>query len=340
MTFPVLAKATRDVLQGDGVRSVQFVWHGGEVTMRSVDFYRKALWLQEQFRRNGQRVANSVQTNGTNLTDEWVEFLAQFGFSVGVSLDGPPEIHDKRRVDRNGRSTSSAVHAGMARLAASGVPFGVLLVVTDEVVSLGAPRLLDYLLSLEIASVALLNVIPAGITGGPTGDHIQWNCYVEFLRELFGLWWPQHAQDLDIRELGTLVSLIDGRNVGRQQCIFAGDCMGQFLTIEPDGDVSACDKFVGQEEFSFGNLLRERLATLLSQSRQLAAVRVEESAANHLLSVCEWFQVCNGGCPHDRRLNEWLGAPGPAVCCGLAPLLEDIRERVRMFGVRPLSIRE
>lgn len=114
MSFEVLARAIRDGLRAPNVRNVNFVWHGGEVTLLPLSFYRKAVWLQEQFRRRGQIVTNTVQTNGTRLSREWLTFLRLYEFKIGVSLDGPPELHDRRRLDIAGRPTSERVRKSLA----------------------------------------------------------------------------------------------------------------------------------------------------------------------------------------------------------------------------------
>src|ERR1700730_3119102 len=160
MRFEVLAKTTRDILRRPEVKRVNFVWHGGEVTVLPIEFFKKALWLQRVFRREDQAVSNSIQTNATRLNDEWTALFAAGNFQVGVSIDGPPEIHDLRRMTKTGQPTWEKVRAGIARLREASLPWGVLVVVDRHVVELGAKRLLECLLELRVADTALLNVIP------------------------------------------------------------------------------------------------------------------------------------------------------------------------------------
>ncbi|HEX2222892.1 MAG TPA: radical SAM protein, partial [Thermoanaerobaculia bacterium] len=205
MTFEVLARSIHGALSAPGVTSVEFVWHGGETTLRPVSFYRKALWLQQRFRRPGQKVANTVQTNGTNLTAEWLDFLKRYRFSVGVSLDGPPEVHDRRRLDTRGRPTSHRVQQGLRRLQEHGIRHGVLMVVDDDVIALGARRLLDYFLELGVRHVSLLNVVPEGEPErAMPGDYVALARFVTFLRELFHAWWPEAADRIVFREISDL----------------------------------------------------------------------------------------------------------------------------------------
>jgi uncharacterized protein len=322
MTFEVLARAIHGALTAP-VRAVEFVWHGGETTLLPLSFFRKALWLQQRFRQPGQRISNALQTNGTNLTPEWLDFCRRYGFSLGISLDGPPAIHDRRRVDAAGRPTSGKVLAALRDIQASGLEHGVLMVIDEDVIDLGAAALLDYLLEIEVRSVGLLNVIPENRPAGSplAGSYVAWSRFVDFLRDLFRLWWPACADRIFFRELADLVGKIQGRKA--RSCVFDGNCMGGFLTVEPMGEVSACDKYIDAEGYRFGSLAENSLADLLA-SPALAQASAETAGGIDLARECPWFQVCQGGCPHDRYLRRHLGVRHDESCCGLAPLLADM----------------
>ncbi len=328
MRFEVLARATRDALEIPSARAVEFVWHGGETTLLPFAFYRKAFWLQQFFRRPDQKITNSLQTNGTLFDEEWLDFCQDFGVSVGVSLDGPPEVHDQRRRDTAGRPTSERTRRALDSIRASGLENGVLMVVDDEVLQFGARRLLDYFLEIGVENVGLLNVIPENTSPGEEsrGSYVYWSGFVGFLRELFGLWWPDHAHRIQFREISDLFDKVQGRR--GETCFFAGDCMGSFLTIEPNGEISACDKYVGDPAYRFGSLLENRLATLLDLPR-LAEIRDETAAAVDQTRSCPWFRVCQGACPHDRYLRVQRGVAHDESCCGLRPLLEDMAEALQ-----------
>jgi len=327
MAFEVLTRAIRDVLRSPGVQNVDFVWHGGETTLLPITYYRKAIWLQEQFRRPEQKVTNSLQTNGTNLTDEWLEFCRLYNVEIGVSLDGPPEVNDRRRVDAAGAPTSERVKEGIGKLQAHGLDYGVLMVIDDEVVALGAERVLNYFLEIGVERIGLLNVIPENTPAGESlkGEYISWSRYVGFLQDLFRMWWPAYKDRIWIRELSDLIGKVQGKRAAT--CIFDGDCMGGFLTIEPSGDVSACDKYLGDEAYRFGNILRMDLADL-SKSHQLHGARISTGAAVDALRDCPWFEVCQGACPHDRYVANRRGVSFEQGCCGLAPLISEIAEKL------------
>jgi serine-type anaerobic sulfatase-maturating enzyme len=323
MGFEVLAKTTRDILRQPNVNRVNFVWHGGEVTLLPIEFFRKALWLQRKFRNERQEITNSIQTNATCLCDDWVRFFVSANFEVGVSIDGPPEIHDLRRRTAGGRPTWNQVQAGISRLLEAGIKCGVLVVVDRQIVELGAARLLNCLVDLGVPSAAILNVIPDN-AGQHTSDanYLPWPEYVRFLTEMFREWWPRHRDRIEIRELAALVNNLSGKSPAL--CVFAGDCMGQFLTIEPNGDVRACDKYVGDHEFEFGNVLKSDLNSIMADSRNLDRARMLTRSEVSRMSDCRYSPYCHGGCPHDRRLNYLNLKMWDGRCCGLADLLDEI----------------
>jgi uncharacterized protein len=324
MSFEVLARATHGALRDPSVASVDFVWHGGEATVLPVGFYRKALWLQERFRRPEQTVLNTVQTNGTRLNDEWLDFLREREIGVGVSLDGPPEIHDTRRVDAAGRPTSERVRDGLRRLQAAGITrWGVLMVVDEDVCAVGPRRILEYLTEIGVERVALLNVLPENTPAETPlkGDYLRFPRYVDFLRGLFDLWWNEYRDRIVVRELADLAGQIGGADA--QICVFAGDCFGVYLTVEPTGEVSACDKYIDDGEYRFGHVLETGLAGV-QLSERLATVRRENADAVERMRGCHWFGVCHGGCPHDRYTGERRLPGYDGRCCGLAPLLAEI----------------
>jgi len=327
MSFEVLARTTHGALSGPGVQTVQFVWHGGETTLLPTSFYRKALWLQQRFARPGQVIRNAIQTNGTHLTSRWLDFLKDFHFEVGVSLDGPPEVHDLRRVDVAGQATSASVCEGIGKLRVHGIDHGVLMVVDDAVADLGAQRVLDYFLENNIDAVALLNVLPENTALGTpvAGSYIEWPRFVDFMRDLFRLWWPHYVDRIQFREISDLLGKVQGK--AGKICVFDGNCMGGYLTIEPTGEVGSCDKYRGDPIYRFGNVLERPLADLPRAPHFLEANSYTE-AGIELTKHCPWYAVCQGGCPHDRYVRLQHSVSHDESCCGLAPLLAEMAEAV------------
>lgn len=333
MTFEVLAHATHGVLSAPGLREASFLWHGGETTLMPVSFYRKAFWLQERFRKPGQGVRNAIQTNGTHLTEEWLDFIERFDLNVGVSLDGPPEVHDSRRVDIQGRGTSHRVREGLEKLLERGVDHRILMVVDDDVIELGARRMLDYLLSLDVQGVSLLNVVPDGkpSEASPDDPCLDYDKYVQYLRDLFDIWYPDHVDDLSVRELNDFLVQLQGGESGF--CVYGPNCVGRFFTIEPQGGVSHCDKYQNDPDFRFGNILETPLPEIPRSPKLLRAHGYTEAGLDLCHSSCSWSDYCGGGCPHDRYVRVVRRRQArDERCCGLAPLLSDMAEALGLQG--------
>lgn len=324
MPFPVLAALTRDVVTNPTVANVDFVWHGGEVTLLSPEYLRKAIWLQEYYRRPEIEIANSIQTNATKLNDRWIQLLRELRISVGVSIDGPPEVHDLRRVHADGAGSWKDVKRGIDLLRENEIPFGALAVVDECVIRLGAEAYLGYLVDLGVQQVALLNALP------PNTEACQGNAaylphqrFTEFLRDLFRAWWNGFRQSIEIRELQALVDAVTRGATGL--CIFSRqNCMGQYLTVEPEGGVSACDKYVGIPEYEFGDIRGLELSRMLLQSKRLEQAKADVAAKKKRLEGCPHYRVCFGGCPHDIRLSERYQQSWTSECCGMSALIEDI----------------
>jgi len=327
MGFEVLARTIHGVQRDPGVRASTFVWHGGEPTLRGTDFYRRALWLQLRWRRDDQTVRNQLQTNATRLDPGFVEMCRRLHISVSVSLDGPPEIHDRQRLDAAGRPTSAQVRDGIEMLRRAGLVPGILMVVDRDTVELGAERMLDHLLELEVPSVGLLNAVPGMGPGGVSLDDpwLPWGTWQGFLRDLFRLWWPEHAGRLRIRELTELVRAVQGETA--RKCYYSSDCFSYVFTVEPDGDVTPCDKYVGDPDGRYGSVMEQPVGEVMT-SPAVQARRAADEAEVDRLRGCRWFELCSGSCPFDRMVNRTRGADVPSGCCGLGPLLDEIAATV------------
>jgi uncharacterized protein len=326
MAFPVMVRAIRDILSMSGLRRVEFVWHGGEVTLLRPRFFKKLIWLQQQFRQPGQVVRNSMQTTATHLTDEWIDFLSALDMGVGVSLDGPPEVHDKRRLNQAGAPTSQAVIAGLERLRKGGIPHGALIVVDQELRDVGAARLLEYLDEIQLRDINFLNVIPDNVDEGDgkaRGTYLSYPEYVAYLVEVFELWWLKYRHTLRVKDFEDLMPSV--RSDARPSaCYWEGNCMGRYVTLEANGDLAPCDKYVGDPGSVIGNIIKSPVSRLLATSKYLETARQETREGTQKMESCGWFGVCQGGCPHDLRLNRRYVPSFDGTCCGLSPLLESM----------------
>lgn len=327
MPFAVLIRTIRDALCAPEIRHIDFVWHGGEATLLGIKFLRKALWLQQRFAPDTVTFTNSIQTNAVNISDEMLLFLKAYKISVGVSIDGPPIINDKRRVDKDGNGTSERILKTLQRLKSMKIPYGLLAVIDKDIASLPPECLLDYFLETGASGIDILNALPENTDDSCNviGTYIPYQDYVDYMCRLYKVWINNYHNKIDIRTFTSLTDLLSNKKNGL--CIFAGNCQGKYLTIESSGDISACDKYVGDDKYNYGNLFSGNLNQELEKSENLRKSRQELISYKSVSKSCPWYSICNGGCPHDRKISKKYIAK-TSDCCGLGPLLELISERI------------
>jgi len=336
MRFDVLVRTLREFLTMRGATTVDVVWHGGEVTMLKPKLLKKALWLQESFRQEGQTILNAVQTNATRLTDEWMDLLAEYDFQVGISLDGPPEVHDQRRRDKKGLPTSRLVEQSIAKLNRAGIRFGVLVVVDRAVLQIGAERVLDYLAGIGVESVHFLPLdgtdpkiyIDGGRHFEVDDSFVPYSQYVSFLERGFEYWWDRYKGRLAVAIFEDLIEAVQNKDAPRSHmCYWKGNCMNSVFVVEPTGEVGPCDTFTGNPNRFYGRIGERPLVPMLDSSANLRLNRQEMIDGPRHMTDCEWFRLCKGGCPHDRLLARV--SKTVTSCCGLSPLLKRIETVVR-----------
>jgi serine-type anaerobic sulfatase-maturating enzyme len=329
MDFKVMATMIRAALRDSEYDSIDFIWHGGEPTVLPISFYEKALYVQSRFRRPEQFVMNSVQTNGTRITPQWARFWALNGFTVSISLDGPPEVHDKTRVYASGRASFEDVLKGMGILRNYRVPFGVLMVIDHEALEIGPDRIFDFFLEHGITTFGLIPVAPtnqpSAVGPSPTEHYVDPAQMTAFLMRMYDRWEEHGDPRICIRELRSLRSRLLGRPP--QICTLAGGCLAQYYAVEPNGDVAHCDRFVGDPRYTVGNVAQQSFSDFASTPAMLGLLADEEAALTKMRG-CPNFDVCNGWCPHDRYLSKRHHLGHRDDCCGLRDLIEHIRSRL------------
>jgi uncharacterized protein len=286
-------------LMGQRFPETVFTWQGGEPTLAGLDFFRRAVELQQAHGVNGQVVGNGLQTNGVLIDDEWCRFLRQYRFLVGLSIDGPSEIHNRHRVNAAGRGNWDKAIAAARRMEAHGVPFNVLCVVNAENVHLGA----DLCRWFMAQGFNYLQFIPCCEAGAPL--NVSPEAYGTFLCETFDFWSREAAGKVSIRDFDSmLASRVDG---SPPMCTYGNRC-NQYIVIEHDGTVYPCDFFV-YSEWALGNVLEAPLESFLAteKARMFAAQkdRVVECRS------CEWRKLCYGGCQKDRLAGGTVNDPTP-----------------------------
>lgn len=327
MSLDVLQRITTIAMEDPGSGAVAFIWHGGEPTLQPPDYFRQALTMQKHANVRRKHTLNIVQTNATLLTPEWVEFLVDAKVGLSISLDGPQEVHDMTRVGIGGRPTFDRVRKAMSTLRGQGVPFGVLMVMSDELLAVGAPRVWRLIEELGIEYVDFIPARPPNRPGGlqlaPTisPEFVTYDRWIRFMAEIFDLWWASSG-DVHIKMLESVMSrLIQAEP---ELCIIGGGCFGGVFAVEPDGTLTTCDLFQGEKQFEFGSVFE----TTISGARESAAFRaIDIWNDNRLASLrsCPTFDLCNGGCPHNAIIYEqYRPSEGLQGCCGWRQLFEHV----------------
>ncbi len=291
---------------------IRFSWHGGEPTLLGVDYFRKAVKIQRRRCPAGRTIANGIQTNGTLLDDEWGTFLAAEGFAVGLSLDGPRELHDAHRLRRDGSSAFAETMRGYEVLRRHGVPVDILCVVgahnafrPAEVYryfkEIGAAYI-SFLPLVERRPAAPGGVSPASVSPGAWGD---------FLCAVFDEWLAGDIGGIKVQVIEEAVRPAFGQE--HSLCIFRPAC-GDIPVLERSGDVYACDHFVDAEH-RLGNIRERPLADLLDSPAQRAFGLAKLETLPRVCRECEVREMCNGECPKNRFVPAPDGGPGLNYLC-------------------------
>ena len=324
----------------DGVTGprVVFSWQGGEPTLVGLDFYRKVVALQKQYAKPNQRVENDLQTNGTLITEEWSAFLAEHRFLVGLSIDGPRDIHNRYRVDKGRRPTFDRVMQTVRSLRRHGVPFNTLTCVhrhnarrpvdvyrflRDEVGStyMQFIPIVEYKGSDRTAPLMWNNDAlptdgePEARPGHPNSIVTDWSVdpddYGYFLCKVFDRWMSRDVGKILVNHFETLVSQHAGR--GSQLCIYSELC-GKGMAIEHDGSVYTCDHYV-YPEYRLGNVQEKPLVALAFSRAQVKFGYAKHETLPQHCRECDYLSDCWGECPKNRIVRTAGGEPGLNYLC-------------------------
>jgi uncharacterized protein len=329
MSFSVLARMISSALQE--FDEVQFIWHGGETTVVPIEFYQKAVALQARFLRPGCRVRNDIQTNATRLDDKWATFFKEANFGVGVSVDGPRELHDRHRLDAGGQSSFDNVIRGIELLKRHQVPVSALMVVDEATLAIGPDRIFEFFLERGIPAFGCLDAKPKNqpdaLRGTPASTYLGQERMTKFMTRLYDRWLEHGDRNILIQEFALIQSRIAGK--GRRSCTMEGNCFGRFFIVEPNGEASHCDLFLGDPAYNFGNVLQLSFTEMAQSEKTARLKQANDHAVNVMREHCPEFATCMGGCPHDRYISYRHNPAHSEKCCGKYSLISHIRSRLR-----------
>ena len=290
---------------------INFAWQGGEPTLMGIDFFRRAVSLQNQIRPQGQQITNSIQTNGVLLDDEWGEFLHEHNFLVGLSLDGPRELHDAYRVDRQGAGTFDRVLKGLEILKQHDVQFNILATIHRANGDYPV-EVYNFFKECGAAFWQFIPIIEEDGNGGLTDRSVQTEQYGRFLIGILNQWLKQSdVGEIFVQDFDMLLSQVAGQ--GSPICVHAETC-GRAVAIEHNGDLYSCDHYV-RTDHRLGNITQLNLASMLDSPAQQKFGRDKHDALPQFCLECEFLGYCNGGCPKDRLAQSPAGELGLNVLC-------------------------
>jgi len=291
---------------------ITFSWHGGEPMRAGLNFYRKAVELQRKYNQSGRKIINGMQTNGTLVNKDWCIFLAEEQFVIGISIDGPEELHDRFRLTKDGNPTFKQVMRGYDKLVLHGIDPEILCVVNAENVKyplevyrffrqLGAPFLTF------IPLVEKQTEDPVGVTS----KSVSAEAFGEFLCAIFDEWVQNDIGKVKVQIFEE--ALRTAFNQDHTLCIFKPVC-GGVPVVEHNGDFFSCDHFVTKEHY-LGNIRDIALADLLDSERQQAFGQAKLNTLPRHCLECEIRDMCNGECPKNRFISTPDGEPGLNYLC-------------------------
>ena len=324
MSDEMLEQFTREYIEAQTMNQVLFTWHGGEPLLRSIDFYRKALSLQQKY-AGGRRIDNVIQTNGTLLTDEWCEFFAQNHWLVGISIDGPQPDHDHYRLTAAGKPSWKKVMQGIKLLKKHGVEWNAMAVVN----AYNANHPLEFYRFFKENGCQFLQFTPIveRLTRHEDGrtlasladkDEIslseasvapeQWGY---FLCAIFDEWVRKDVGKIFIEIFDC--TLANWMGISPGICAYSKEC-GHAGVMEHNGDVYSCDHFVFPE-YKLGNIRDHSLIDMLYGEQQQEFSRLKHSSLPRQCKECDMEFACHGECPKNRFMKDKYGDSGLNYLC-------------------------
>lgn len=345
MDDATLEAYVRRMIEAQPGGEIAFAWQGGEPTLLGVDFFRRAVALQRRLCPPGRTVSNSLQTNGTLIDDGWAAFLAEHRFLVGVSVDGPADLHDRYRVDRGGRPTHERVLRGIDRLRRHGVAFNLLCTVNAG--NAAEPRrVYRFLRGLGTPFLQFIPLVERCARGaddrrlaGPPQDEPEagavtpWSvtgpAYGDFMTGVFDAWLARDVGEVFVQLFDVQLGIEMG--LPSSLCVFAEEC-GRGLALEHDGSVFACDHYV-YPAYRLGNLRERSLAELVDAPRQRAFGAAKRDALPGRCWRCPHLRRCWGGCPKHRVDRTANGEPGlNRLCAGYRRFFDHAAPHLRRMA--------
>jgi len=332
------------------VSEVQIAWQGGEPTLMGVDFFRRSVELANRYLKPGQRAAYTIQTNGTLLDEEWASFFREHDFLVGISIDGPRELHDAYRVNKGGKGSFEQVMAGLQHLKAGGVEWNALTTIHAANAAHGrevycflrdscGASFVQFIPIIERVSEAADGEVPWSSwrdrplyeQGGElvTNRSVTAEQYGRFLIEIFEEWVRRDVGSVYVQMFD--VALANWVGELPSLCIHSETC-GLALALEHTGDLYSCDHFV-EPRYKLGNIRETRMLELVASPKQRRFGLDKRDTLPQYCLECDVRFACHGGCPKDRFISTPDDQPGlNYLCAGYKAFFHHVDRPMRFMG--------
>lgn len=323
---------------------VSFTWHGGEPLLRPISFYKKALKLQQKYGK-GFYIENSLQTNGTLLTDEWCRFFKENNFLIGLSIDGPATVHDAYRQTLSGKGSFQKVLNGIRLLNKHGVEWNAMAVVNAKNVK-DAATFYNFFKSINCHFIQFTPIVERLV------PHADGRCLASvneqtqtmsplsvtpeewgaFLCNLFDLWIKEDVGTYYIQMFDATLANWVGQTPGL--CTLSKSC-GHASAMEHNGDVFACDHFVFPE-YKRGNIHTQTITEMMYSPEQLQFGKNKWQSLPRQCKECSFLFACYGECPKNRFAIDAYGNKGLNYLCKgykrffahVAPYMQFMKEQL------------
>jgi uncharacterized protein len=313
MSYEMLETYIRQLFESHEDPEVTVAWQGGEPTLMGLDFFRRSIVFEKEYARPGMKIQNTIQTNGTLINDEWAAFFKENNFLVGLSIDGPREMHDFYRVDRQGGPTFDKVMQGLGFLQKYGVEWNALTTIhranADHPVEV-------YRFLRDECKAEFIQFIPIVERVTPKSNEVTERSttaeqYGRFLVGVFEEWVRHDIAKVYVQMFDVALANWHGEPSGL--CVHSKTCGGA-LAIEHNGDLYSCDHFV-TPEYKLGNIKERHMLDLVASYPQVKFGNDKYDTLPKYCRECEVRFACHGGCPKDRFITTPDGEPGLNYLC-------------------------
>lgn len=271
-----------------------FLWQGGEPLLMGLDFFKNAINLQQKYGKPGTLITNIIQTNGTLINDDWCKFFNEYKFLVGISIDGPKNLHDIYR--KNGdRGSHSTVIKSIRCLQKNQVDFNALVAVHNKNIDYPI-KIMKSLVNLNIFYHQYIPIIEFDSHGNPLPWTITGESWGKFLIELFDHWQSKYLKKVSVRIFDSIINYMLNRQ--KNICSWHQDCSSYYV-IEYNGDVYPCDFFV-EKSYKLGNISKNNWQ-YFNKSKIKEQFNKKKSILHKYCNTCSYLQLCMGGCPKYKK---------------------------------------